>query len=83
MNVYELVTKTEENLLGLTNFGRKSLNEVKGILQQMGLSVDMNISESIITMIEKNSEIIDDSSGEGYSRRTSTDPSDIEDVLVG
>ncbi len=39
----ELVTKTESEMLKTKNFGRKSLNEIKEILGQMGLSLGMRI----------------------------------------
>src|SRR5579862_419270 len=37
----ELVQKTEAEMLRTKNFGRKSLNEIKEILQSMGLSLGM------------------------------------------
>ena len=37
----DLVTKTEQDMLKTKNFGRKSLNEIKDIIQQMGLSLGM------------------------------------------
>ena len=37
----ELVTKTEEELLGVKNFGQKSLEEIKDRLKDMGLSLGM------------------------------------------
>ena len=39
----ELVQKTESEILKTKNFGRKSLNEIKEILQQMGLTLGMQI----------------------------------------
>ncbi len=39
----ELVQKTENDMLKTKNFGRKSLNEIKEILEQMGLSLGMKI----------------------------------------
>lgn len=39
----ELVQKTEPEILKTKNFGRKSLNEIKEILQQMGLTLGMSI----------------------------------------
>jgi DNA-directed RNA polymerase subunit alpha len=42
----ELVQKTEAEMLKTKNFGRKSLNEIKEILAQMGLSLGMKIDES-------------------------------------
>ena len=39
----ELVTRTEVDMLKTKNFGRKSLNEIKDILLEMGLSLGMKI----------------------------------------
>jgi DNA-directed RNA polymerase subunit alpha len=39
----ELVTKTEAEMLKTKNFGRKSLNEIKDLLAEMGLSLGMKI----------------------------------------
>ena len=39
----ELVQKTESEILKTKNFGRKSLNEIKDILQQMGLTLGMQV----------------------------------------
>jgi DNA-directed RNA polymerase subunit alpha len=39
----ELVQKTEAEMLKTKNFGRKSLNEIKGILENMGLSLGMKL----------------------------------------
>ncbi len=39
----DLVTKTEVEMLKTKNFGRKSLNEIKDILAEMGLSLGMNV----------------------------------------
>ncbi len=41
----ELVQKTESEMLKTKNFGRKSLNELKKILEQMGLSFGMEIPD--------------------------------------
>src|SRR6202020_1396841 len=41
----ELVQKTESEMLKTKNFGRKSLNEIKEILQKMGLSLGMKFDE--------------------------------------
>lgn len=38
----DLVTKSETEMLKTKNFGRKSLNEIKDILAEMGLSLGMN-----------------------------------------
>ncbi len=41
----ELVQKTEPEMLKTKNFGRKSLNEIKEILSEMGLSFGMKLGE--------------------------------------
>jgi DNA-directed RNA polymerase subunit alpha len=41
--VGELVQCSEEELLEIKNFGRKSLNEVKTILADLGLSLGMRL----------------------------------------
>jgi DNA-directed RNA polymerase subunit alpha len=43
--LYELVQKTEPEMLKTRNFGRKSLNEIKEILDEMGLSLGMKLEE--------------------------------------
>jgi len=39
----DLVTRTEAEMLKTKNFGRKSLNEIKDLLAEMGLSLGMNV----------------------------------------
>jgi DNA-directed RNA polymerase subunit alpha len=41
----ELVQKTEAEMLKTKNFGRKSLNEIKEILAEMGLSLGMKLDD--------------------------------------
>jgi len=41
--IYQLVQKTENEMLKTKNFGRKSLNEIKEVLTEMGLSLGMKI----------------------------------------
>jgi DNA-directed RNA polymerase subunit alpha len=41
--IYELVQRTESEMLKTKNFGRKSLNEIKDILGEMGLSLGMKL----------------------------------------
>jgi DNA-directed RNA polymerase subunit alpha len=41
----ELVQKTEAEMLKTKNFGRKSLNEIKEILENMGLSLGMKLDD--------------------------------------
>ncbi len=43
----ELVQKTEQEMLKTKNFGRKSLNEIKEILQEMGLSLGMKLENFV------------------------------------
>ena len=41
--IYQLVSKTEPEMLKTKNFGRKSLNEIKEVLSEMGLSLGMKL----------------------------------------
>ena len=41
----DLIQKTETEMLRTPNFGRKSLNEIKEVLAQMGLHLGMEIEE--------------------------------------
>ena len=41
--IADLVQKTEAELLKTKNFGKKSLNEIKTILGEMGLSLGMRL----------------------------------------
>jgi len=43
--IRELVQKTEPEMLRTKNFGRKSLNEIKEILQEMGLGLGMRLEQ--------------------------------------
>ena len=43
--IADLVQKTDQEMLKTRNFGRKSLNEIKEILAEMGLSLGMNLDE--------------------------------------
>jgi DNA-directed RNA polymerase subunit alpha len=45
-HIGELVQKTEMEMLRTKNFGRKSLNEIKEILTEMGLGLGMKIGEA-------------------------------------
>lgn len=46
--VGELAMKSEQEMLKYRNFGKKSLNEIKGKLEQLGLSLGMKIDERLI-----------------------------------
>jgi len=41
--IFQLVQRTESEMLKTKNFGRKSLNEIKEVLEEMGLSLGMKI----------------------------------------
>jgi DNA-directed RNA polymerase subunit alpha len=41
--IYQLVSRTEAEMLKTKNFGRKSLNEIKEVLAEMGLSLGMKL----------------------------------------
>ena len=41
--IFQLVSKTEPEMLKTKNFGRKSLNEIKEVLTEMGLSLGMKL----------------------------------------
>ncbi len=43
--ISDLVNRSENEMLKTKNFGRKSLNEIKEILSEMGLSLGMKIDE--------------------------------------
>lgn len=42
--IRDLVQKSEWEMLSIGNFGRKSLNEIKEVLSQMGLTLGMEVS---------------------------------------
>jgi DNA-directed RNA polymerase subunit alpha len=46
-DIKELVQKTEQEILQTKNFGRKSLNEIKEVLEGMGLHLGMNIKDLV------------------------------------
>ena len=43
LKLYQLVSKTEAEMLKTKNFGRKSLNEIKEVLSEMDLSLGMKL----------------------------------------
>lgn len=43
VKIYQLVSKTEAEMLKTKNFGRKSLNEIKEVLSEMDLSLGMKL----------------------------------------
>lgn len=50
--IYELVKKTEDDLLKTKNFGRKSLTEIKETLQQLGLGLNLDLHPKLLEQIE-------------------------------
>ncbi|MBC7364769.1 MAG: DNA-directed RNA polymerase subunit alpha [Candidatus Aminicenantes bacterium] len=50
--VYELVQKTEEELLRTKNFGRKSLMEIKETLNHLGLGLNLELHPKLIEQIQ-------------------------------
>jgi len=55
LKIYQLVSKTEAEMLRTKNFGRKSLNEIKEVLSEMGLSLGMKL-EGFTPSVEENME---------------------------
>jgi DNA-directed RNA polymerase subunit alpha len=51
--IYELVSKTEGEMLRTKNFGRKSLNEIKEILTTMGLGLGMKV-DNVMKQVHAN-----------------------------
>jgi len=49
--VGELAMKSEQEMLKYRNFGKKSLNEIKSKLEQIGLSLGMKIDERLIDQL--------------------------------
>ena len=43
LKIYQLVSKTEAEMLKTRNFGRKSLNEINEVLNEMGISLGMKL----------------------------------------
>lgn len=50
--IYELVQKSEEDLLRTKNFGRKSLTEIKETLQELGLGLNLGLHPNLLEKIE-------------------------------
>jgi len=58
--IVDLVQKSENDMLRTPNFGRKSLNEIREVLMQMGLNLGMDISDWPPENIEELSKKLDD-----------------------
>jgi DNA-directed RNA polymerase subunit alpha len=50
--IYELVQKTEEELLKTKNFGRKSLTEIKETLANLGLGLNLDLHPRLLEKIK-------------------------------
>ncbi|MGA2588108.1 MAG: DNA-directed RNA polymerase subunit alpha [Candidatus Aminicenantales bacterium] len=50
--IYELVQKTEEELLKTKNFGRKSLSEIKETLANLGLGLNLDLHPKLLEKIK-------------------------------
>jgi DNA-directed RNA polymerase subunit alpha len=50
--IYELVQKTEDELLKTKNFGRKSLAEIKETLQQLNLGLNLDLHPKLLEKLE-------------------------------
>ncbi len=50
--ISELVQKNDSEMLKTRNFGRKSLNEIKEILENMGLSLGMKLDEEDLKQLQ-------------------------------
>lgn len=60
--VVELVQKTEKELLGLRNFSHKSLYNVKECLANMGLYLNMDLPQELVSTIVKKSQELNNNS---------------------
>lgn len=54
--IYELVLKTEDELLKTKNFGRKSLTEIKETLQELGLGLNLDLHPKLLEKLEREKE---------------------------
>ena len=51
-SLFDLVTKSESEMLKFRNFGRKSLNEIGEILEGMGLRFGMSFDEDVARLVK-------------------------------
>ncbi|HDT14745.1 MAG TPA: DNA-directed RNA polymerase subunit alpha, partial [Firmicutes bacterium] len=52
-SIADLVTKSEVDMLKYRNFGRKSLNEIKEVLSEMGLGLGMKFDKEVLKEVKK------------------------------
>lgn len=50
--LYDLVTKSESEMLKFRNFGRKSLNEIGELLEGMGLRFGMSFDDEVVKLVK-------------------------------
>ena len=50
--IFDLVTKSESEMLKFRNFGRKSLNEIGELLEGMGLRFGMSFEEDVVRLVK-------------------------------
>ena len=55
--IFELVQKSEEELLKTKNFGRKSLSEIKETLSNLGLSLSLDLNPKLLEKIKGEAKI--------------------------
>ncbi len=60
--IYELVQKTDQELLSTKNFGKQSLKEIKDSLKQLGLELGMKFEDR---QLERIKQLITEKEGEG------------------
>jgi DNA-directed RNA polymerase subunit alpha len=51
--IFDLVTRDESEMLKYRNFGKKSLNEIKDKLSELGLSLGMQIEDAVLDKIKE------------------------------
>ncbi len=75
----ELVQKTDAEMLKTKNFGRKSLNEIKAILEEMGLGLGMKIPHFPSAPIPTDDEEEAEEGGSDKERDEEIEEADYED----
>jgi DNA-directed RNA polymerase subunit alpha len=50
-SLYDLVTRSESEMLKFRNFGRKSLNEIGELIEGMGLRFGMSFDEEVVRLV--------------------------------
>src|ERR1043166_1509982 len=68
--VGQLAQKTESEMLKYRNFGKKSLNEIKDKLQQLGLSLGMKFEAGLVEPVAGGGASVDGASGNGAATAT-------------